>query len=105
MEDIRKLPKWVQYKITGLERNLQNVRTELRQIYGGEETNISFSKGIGEEFNLPKDVRITFKLKPDRRYWIDCYITNEGELRVSGERTVLIRPSATNCFTVKNKED
>lgn len=104
MEDVKRLPKWVQNKIIVLERNLHNLQAELRQIYGAEETNVSFSKGILEEFNLPKDVRITFKIKPHQRSWIDCYITNDGKLRVSGNNSILINPSASNCFTVENKE-
>lgn len=112
MEDIKKLPKWAQfdllwenqYKIEVLERNLQNVRAELRQIYGTEETNISFSKSIGEEFNLPKNARITFKLKPARRYWIDCLITNEESLRVTGENRILIYPMASNTIFIDPKE-
>ena len=99
-EDLSRLPKWAQNRISVLEMRLDESAARTRQMDGLEETNVYMDGGIGEDRRLPKDTRILFKL-PGRMSDLYCRI-DKGRLYVqSNGSSVRIAPSSGNSFYVE----
>ena len=62
-EDVSKLPRWAQERISIAERNLAEARKELSQMHGGE-SRVSF--GYGENMSpkgyIPEDDHVSFNV-------------------------------------------
>lgn len=97
--DISKLPKWAQEHITRLQRDHDELKSEVKNLTGAETSNISYrvSWRDNERF-LPKYSCISFELDTDGR----IFIYHEGDsLRVSCYGALHVVPNARNSVVLK----
>lgn len=100
MDDISKLPKWAQYHIAKLERDLADAQ-ETIQALNSNGQKITWNNTYPHQANgLPDDATITFHLPNDK---IDVTL-GEDFLRVSGySNRIHIEPQASNSITIHSQ--
>lgn len=105
-----KLPKWARDKITQLERDLNEAKTELDNVKdatGYKDTPIRwFQMGdiSRKPYGIPRHSRVVFNLNPEtERKDITVNYTMDNDVpcvRVSGERSISIVPVASNVVLI-----
>lgn len=105
-EDVSKLPKWAQYRVSLLERNLKSAQDQL-DAYGGVKTNIEVDPYSAFDGRLPHYLpdRVTVEYSLEHgSIQIDL---RDGELRVSseGRGQLVIEPATANAVSLKLIKD
>lgn len=99
-----KLPKWAQEELSRLRRELHVSQQTIEELKWNNPGSDTFLIDYGrKDAPLPKNSRIGFHLRPDdgrSREQIQVY-TEYGKLRVQGDYALIVRPTASNCFTVE----
>ncbi len=99
-EDITKLPKWAQWKIKRLERDLEVAEKTIKNHEAGTGL-ITYQYLMGRKHGLPDGATVEFTVDNGR---IDVSI-DKGLLRVSTSHTIQVLPRATNTFNVVIPKD
>lgn len=105
IEDLSKLPKWAQHRISRLESDIKALQTIVQ----------GFSKTKGEKitgrvsvdpysdlksFMLPDRAMIRFQLRKDRTGYIDVSLRSTGVLNLNGAEGLVVLPGASNDVNV-----
>ena len=103
-EKISKLPKWAQYHIQILERDLANAKTQIEQIGGavaGGSSLISYETS-SVQANLPDRSCVRFKLSDKRSVEVSLRIAgNKRYLRIyAGGGTLVLKPEMSNVIDI-----
>jgi len=103
-ENIEKLPKWVQFKIQQLERDLADVLQREKELLGSvEDSNVIICGYSFKDDNpLPRDSHIEFRTT-DKKYPNFIVSIRDGGLYIQGSTAVTIEPSASNCCLIKTR--
>lgn len=92
---LRKLPKWAQYEIDRLQKNLEYKEQRLAKMFGNEGTN-TFIYEFDKTRPLPKDCVVQFNTGKKK---IKCCV-DRGRLYVHVSSSILIRPEAYNAVSI-----
>ena len=104
-ENMDRLPKWAQSKITKLEKDLATAQKQLRQIGGESETNVFWGynmKGMACG-HIPEREPVTFKLgEHDQIEIVLCKIGTLPALRINGKASyrMCVAPDSSNQVTI-----
>jgi hypothetical protein len=94
---LEKLPKWAWQYIGKLRSDVEFWKEAARQVDEGEEAKISWSMLFGEDVGIPERAEVRMKVEGGE---IDFRL-RDGAVYVHGSETTLIRPSASNAFTIE----
>lgn len=104
-EKFDKLPKWAQYEITRLTRNLEIAKLELDTINGKGETNVYIVEGLNDR-PLPNESLIRFVTKLGRFDVTVNYDTGiDIQAMAKGSRHMAVLPRASNKVFVTFIDD
>jgi hypothetical protein len=109
-----RLPKWAQAEMSALRRRLVAAERHIRNLTGDIDATDTvveaFEPGTERDYPLPPGSQVTYKLY-DRPHGADVRVRINRDswdgvtLYVSGDRPLLIKPSASNCFYVTMPDD
>ncbi|WP_424216368.1 DUF7239 family protein (plasmid) [Streptomyces sp. BI20] len=102
-----KLPKWAQeqfrvYRMEAARR--EGVIEDLRMNFPNDGAEVLITDYLNGDIPLRGGTRITFRLKGPhghRRSNVRAYVNDNGALDINGDSGLIIRPGASNCFTVR----
>lgn len=100
MGDVSKLPKWAQWEIERLSRDLEYQTEKARTFFGGEKSRVRlehFPQPLEECF-IPSNTSVAFQLADG---WVRCHLDQDGTLCVSGDDAISLRPRAANLVWVR----
>jgi hypothetical protein len=109
--DVSKLPKWAQYKIETLEREVATLEEKL--MVGPEDSDTFADPFLGFDRNNPKGrtgrplgkgMRVRFELGPEYPEYIEAW-TRDGVLQLMAGETIAIIPEASNAARVRVGRD
>lgn len=105
-----RLPKWAQGELATLRRKLSEAEGHIRDMTGDiAETDTyvdSMRSGENRDYPLPPGSRVAYRLVDNARHgayvrtWIHRDPWGGVRLHIQGDRSLLIRPSASNTFYV-----
>lgn len=99
-EDITKLPRWAQDRIKALEADVAHAQAQLAAHDAPDGTPITWTTSIDStRHGLHKYATVRFQTPNG---YVDVHLTDEGELRVYAQNTMVIRPRSANLVYLEN---
>jgi len=108
-EELAKLPKWAQQRITTLEANKKYYKNQVAEMIGKGKAGSNVTVDISEEYNLPNNSDVVFWINCEKRDGISLFsnsaIDDPSELRISatGTTRLVIKPISSNVIVVTTK--
>lgn len=111
-QDVSKLPKWAQDRISNLERNLQHAE---QQLAIGPEDSDTFANPYGDMIGgsairpLGRGELVRFVIDEDARRFFEARIVRENgdihlDIRTEGNTRLLVEPRASNLIHIRESE-
>ncbi len=100
--DLSRLPQWAQKHIRQLTGELEQVKAQLQQFEGKEETNV-FLRDHLDKKPLPRNANIYFQIegRVDYEGYISCRLKDSTTLYIQAGRGIRIIPEAANSISIK----
>lgn len=109
-----RLPRWAQNELASLRRQLNAAERHIRNLTGDIEATDTvvenFEPNSDRDYPLPPGSQVTYKLH-DRPHGANVRVRVNRDpwggvtLYISGDRPLLIKPSASNCFHITMPDD
>jgi len=98
--DITKLPKWAQVHIRRLERDLENLKSQIADMSEGDETELSWTTNYDDWYGIPNNA--TIRLQMDNGDYLELYKDSRDVTTVRTGRILVVTPQASNVIRISS---